>query len=269
MLLAVLSAKLAAIIAIALATPVCAIEQTSSPTTEKLFERVLPLVPPATSVPQELQVVAGDRIVAIGDSITAEGAYLRYIEQVLAFHYPELRNLKIINAGIGSQKSENLLARFDRDVIVRRPTFVIINIGINDVWHRLSEPHNFDFLRGYHDNITTMVTMAQQAGIHVILLSPTIIEEKLDAEGNQRLERYASVMGKIAALKKIQFVDLHAMFCSAIERNPRSQNKGWLTSDGVHMRPLGSALMALGVLRALGVPDATTAATEIVVAPRQ
>jgi hypothetical protein len=29
----------------------------------------------------------------------------------------------------------------------------------------------------------------------------------------------------------------------------------WLTADGVHMKPLGDALMAIGVLRALGVPD--------------
>ena len=31
--------------------------------------------------------------------------------------------------------------------------------------------------------------------------------------------------------------------------------ENWLTSDGVHMNPLGDALMAIGVLRALGVPD--------------
>ena len=229
------------------------------------MERVLPLVPPAASAPKELQVVADDRIVGIGDSITAEGSYLCYIEQVLAIHYPELRNLKIINAGIGSQKSENLLARFDRDVIARKPTFVILNIGINDVWHRLSEPNNFAFLQGYHDNVTAMVEMAQRAGIHVILLSPTIIEEKLDAEGNLRLQRYAQVMGKIALAKKCQFVDLHAMFRSAIEHNPTGQPKGWLTTDGVHMKPLGGALMALGVLRALSVPDAKMAASEIVV----
>jgi hypothetical protein len=29
----------------------------------------------------------------------------------------------------------------------------------------------------------------------------------------------------------------------------------WLTGDGVHMKPLGDAIMAVGVLRALGVPD--------------
>ena len=253
------------IIVSALSVTVCTGKLNASPDSEKLFERVLALVPPAQSAPEELQVVAGDRIVAIGDSITAEGSYLRYIEQVLVANYPELSNLKIINASIGSQKSENLLARFDRDVIARKATIAIINVGVSDVWHRLNEPHNFDYLRAYHDNVKKMVEMAQQAGVHVILLAPTIIEEKLDAEGNLRLERYVSVMGKIAALKKVQFVDLHAMFCSALEHNPTGQPKGWLTTDGVHMRPLGGALMALGVLRALGVPDATIATISIVV----
>jgi hypothetical protein len=34
----------------------------------------------------------------------------------------------------------------------------------------------------------------------------------------------------------------------------------WLTGDGVHMKPLGDAIMAAGVLRALGVPDAKVGA---------
>ncbi|MFI5459771.1 MAG: hypothetical protein ACHRXM_30465 [Isosphaerales bacterium] len=29
----------------------------------------------------------------------------------------------------------------------------------------------------------------------------------------------------------------------------------WLTVDGVHMSPFGDALMAIGVLRAMGIPD--------------
>ena len=34
----------------------------------------------------------------------------------------------------------------------------------------------------------------------------------------------------------------------------------WLTVDGVHMKPLGDTIMAVGILRAFGVPDTTIAA---------
>ena len=66
------------------------------------------------------------------------------------------------------------------------------------------------------------------------------------------------------------------MFLKAIEVNtkkhpdakPRSPAegelaRGFLTKDGVHMLPLGDALMAAGVLRTLGVPDEKMKATDL------
>ena len=236
----------------------------AAPATERLFEKVLPLVPPAQSAPEELQVVAGDRIVAIGDSITAEGSYLRYIEQVLAANYPALRNLRIVSAGMSGYRSENLVSRFDVDVLARQPTIVIINIGINDVWLRLKEPAKAEVVLAYRENLTKLVAQAQHAGIHVILLSPTILQEDPNSEGNLRLASYAAAMGTVAHSQRCQFVNLRMMFLHALETRT-AEKKQWLTSDGIHMQPLGSAIMALGVLRALGVPDTKIAATEIVV----
>ena len=253
------------IIAIALVTSVCAGDQISSPVTGKLFERALALVPPAASTSQKLQVVAGDKIIAIGDSITAEGSYLHYVEQVLAASDPSLSNFRIINSGVSGQKAENLIIRFQRDVIARQPTIVMINVGINDVWHRLQEPHLLAVFEAYRENITKMVEMAQAAGIRVLLLAPTIIQEDLNAPGNLRLPVYAHAMREIAESKQCQFIDLHAMFLSALRHRPPKSQPRWLTVDGVHMSPLGSAMMALGVLRALGVPDQTIAGAEITI----
>ena len=105
-----------------------------------------------------------------------------------------------------------------------------------------------------------MVDQAQQAGIKVILLAPTVIQEDPNAEGNKRLTMYVEAEKQIAAEKKCQFVDLHGMFLTALKQKPADE-KNWLTSDGVHMKPLGDAIMAVGVLRALGVPDAKIAAS--------
>jgi len=252
------------IITSALSVTVCTEKLNASPATEKLFERVLPLVPPAASVPQDLQVVAGDRIVAIGDSITAEGSYLRYVEQVLAVNYPDLKNLRIVSAGMSGYRSENLVSRFEIDVLARKPTILIVNIGVNDVWLRLKEPPQPEIALTYRENLAKLVSRARQAGIHVILLSPTIIQEDPNAEGNQRLASYALAMGVVAHTQKCQFVNLRMMFLHALKVRPL-ETKRWLTTDGIHMLPLGSAIMALGVLRAFGVPDAKTAATEIVI----
>jgi len=217
---------------------------------------VLSLIGPAPSdTPKHLQLKPGDRIVAIGDSITAGGGYLRDIDAVLAGQYPGLKLPKVINKGISGQKAEDLVPRFDADVVKLKPAFVTISIGINDVWHRLNNPHDAKVLAAYKKNVATMVEHAQQAGIKVILLAPTVIQEDPSAEGNQRLVQYVEAEKQIAAEKHCQFVDLHGMFLTALKQKPPGKKDNWLTQDGVHMKPLGDGIMAAGVLRALGLPD--------------
>jgi len=230
----------------------------------KLFAVVLALVGPAPSdLPKELQLQQANTIVAIGDSITQGGGYLRDIDAVLAQQYPDLKIPKVINVGISGQKAEDLVKRFDKDVVERKPAFVTLSIGINDVWHRLNDPHDEKVLAAYRDNVAKMVDAAQAAGIKVILLAPTIISEDPAAEGNKRLLMYIAAEKQIAADKKCQFVDLHAMFLDALKHKPADEKGNWITSDGVHMNPRGDAAMAIGVLRALGVPDQKIAASDV------
>jgi acyl-CoA thioesterase I len=229
---------------------------------EKLFAMVLALVGPAPAdLPTEMQLKSGDTIVAIGDSITEAGGFLRDIDAVLAQQYPAIKISKVINKGISGQRAENLIERFDRDVLKRKPTFVTISVGINDVCHRLAQPHDEKALAEYTKNVAWMVDQAQQAGIKVILLTPTVAEENADSEGNRRLAKYAEAEKQIAAEKHCQLVDLHAMFLAALKHKPAGQ-KTWLTYDGIHMKSAGDAIMAVGVLRALGVPDAKIAASQ-------
>ena len=233
------------------------------PPSETLFAQAIRLTGSSIGIPKELLLKKGDRLVAIGDSITSAGGYLRDIEAVLTQQYPELQIPKITNAGVGGQKAENLVARFQKDVIDRHPAIVTINIGINDVWHRLQSTDAEAVLKAYKENVSQMVALAQAAGIQVILLTPTIIQESPTSEGNQRLLRYSLVMRGIARETQCGFVNLHEMFLKALGRKPAGLTDNWLTTDGVHMKPLGGAIMALGVLRALGVPDARIAVTEL------
>jgi poly(3-hydroxybutyrate) depolymerase/lysophospholipase L1-like esterase len=219
-----------------------------------------------SDLPSGLQVKEGDRIVAMGDSITAGGGYLRYIGKALLDSYPALGVSNVVNVGVSGQKAENMVDRFQKDVVDRKPTIVTINVGINDVWHRLGRPHDDAVLQKYHENVAKMVDMAQGTGARVILLAPTIIQEDSASEGNRRLPMYADAMRSIAAEKKCAFADLHGMFIEALKRKPADQTR-WLTGDGVHMGARGNAIMALGVLRALGVPDEKSGSVEFDVPP--
>lgn len=216
---------------------------------------------PDINMPKTLILKPGDQIIAIGDSITEAGGYLNDAQSVLAARYPELKLPKIRNVGISGQKAEDLIQRFRKDVVDRKPAVVSISIGINDVWHRSSKPHDPRVLAEYWVNVAKMVDMAQSAGIKVILLTPTVITEEINKGENQRLRIYVEAEKQIAREKKCTLVDLHQLFLAALaKRPPGVSTKGtWLTSDGVHMNPTGDALMAIGLLRALGVPDAKIA----------
>jgi lysophospholipase L1-like esterase len=232
-----------------------------NPTVAQLFALVLTLIGPAPKdTPRFFRLKPGDSIVAIGDSITQAGGYLRATDAVLATRYPDMNIPPITNVGISGQKAEDLVLRFEKDVVEKKPAVVTISIGINDVWHRLENPHDDEVLKNYKANVTKMVEQAQAASIRVILLAPTLIQEAPESEGNKRLKMYVDAEKEIAAEKKCQFVNLHETFLEALKKKPAEEKGNWLTSDGVHMKPLGDTIMAVGILRALGVPDAKIAA---------
>lgn len=243
-----------------------------------LFAIVLTLLGPQTPPTGKptLQIKAGDQIVAIGDSITQAGGYLRAMDAVFAQQYPDLKIPKIINVGIGGQKAEDLIKRFEKDVLAKKPAIVTISIGINDVWHRLKDPPSDKVLADYKANVEKMVKLAQDAKIRVYLVAPTVIGEDAKSEGNVRLKKYVEAGKEIAKQNKCAYVDLHGAFLKAIadhsKQHPDAKPKpkpegglaqGFLTGDGVHMRPLGDALMAAGILRAMGVPDEKVKDTDL------
>ena len=240
----------------ALSTSCLLAAEAPAPVNANPIATILPSVGPrARGTPGTFLLKKGNSIVAIGDSITQAGGYLNMIDGALAQLYPALQLPKVINTGISGQKAEDLVGRFQRDVVDRKPTVVTLSIGINDVWHRVGAPHDENVLKAYKENVSKMVDMAQAHRIKVILLTPTLIQEDPAAEGNKRLVMYVDAMKSIAKEKKCELADLHGMFLEALKHKPADTNGNWLTSDGVHMKPLGDAAMAVGVLRALGVPD--------------
>jgi lysophospholipase L1-like esterase len=210
--------------------------------------------------PGKLLLKPGDKVAFMGDSITAGGGYVRLANFIINAHYADIKPV-FINAGISGHKAENMEPRFESQMkLAEKPAVCFINVGINDVWHRLGAPHDQAVLDKYKENVTKMVDRAQAVGAQVVLLTPTLIQEDANNEGNKRLLLYVDAMKQVAAEKQCAVADLHALFITALAAKPAALK---LTGDGVHMNPYGDAIMALGVLRALGVPDEKFAASDV------
>jgi lysophospholipase L1-like esterase len=225
----------------------------------------------ATPPPEIQNVLAGKRkIVIVGDSITEggkyPGGYVWLLERYLSALYPD-RKIKIVNAGISGNKATDMQARFQKDAIDQKPDLVMINVGVNDVWHAFFNfPKNQFFPQGnlptgvplaeYRDKITQMVLAAKAAGIRVVLLSPTPIGEILDGPENLRLQEYIAAMREIALQNQCLFIDLNAPCREVIATYQKHAGKtlNLLAADGVHPNPSGYRIIAFTILRGLGVP---------------
>lgn len=211
------------------------------------------------------------KIITLGDSITQfggqPGGYVWLLQRYLDALYPANQS-KIVNAGISGNKSTDMQARFQRDVLNKTPDLVTINVGVNDVWHafydfqaRKNYP-NGDLPAGvplllYSQKLTAMVRTAQSAGISVILLSPTLIYENLNGPENLRLAQYVAAMREIAAQNNCLFIDLNTPLRDVIDvyQNHAGRTQNLLTRDGVHLNAAGNQIVAYTILRDLGVPQ--------------
>ena len=157
----------------------------------------------------------------------------------------------MIPAGISGHKSNDMLKRLGGDVLQKKPTWMALSCGVNDVWHGTV------LLDAYKTNITTIVDSAQAQGIRVMILTATMIGEDAANPNNRKLAAYNEFLRELAAEKKCLLADLNTDMQKAVEEGHAKGKKGnLLTVDGVHMNGAGNQMMALGVLRAFGLGDA-------------
>jgi lysophospholipase L1-like esterase len=222
----------------------------------RLFAACLLLVCFTAGLRAEVLVADKDKIAFMGDSITQQGAGSNsgYVRLVVSGLKANDINVVSIPAGISGHKSNQMLARLDKDVIEKKPQWMTLSCGVNDVWHgERGVP-----LDQYKTNITSIVDKCQAAGIKVVLLTSTPIMEVLDNDLNKKLAPYNDFLRELAKQKNLPLADLDADFRAALaEAKARPHPPGHLlTGDGVHMNPLGNRVMAVGVLKALGLNDA-------------
>ncbi len=208
----------------------------------------------ATAQDAKLQVTSGAKIAFLGDSITAGGARgpAGYCQLVIRGLKSAGVKATMIPAGVSGHKSDQMLARLKRDVLDKKPDWMTLSCGVNDVWHgKRGVP-----LDAYKKNITEIVDKAQAEGIKVMILTSTMIHEDQSKDLNQQLLPYNLFLKQLAATKNCLFADLNTEMQAALISGPDKPKGNQLTNDGVHMNTLGNIMMAQGVLRAFGMSAA-------------
>jgi lysophospholipase L1-like esterase len=199
----------------------------------------------------------GDRIVFLGDSITAGGVspkgYVTLIKNRLKEKYGDL-DIGVIGAGISGNKVPDLQKRLDRDVLSKKPTIVVIYIGINDVWHGENDPARGTSKEKFEEGLKDIIGKIKDAGSRVVLCTPSVIGEKTGG-GNKldaKLDEYSDISRKVAAETKVSLCDLRKAFVDDLKKtNPENMEKGILTGDRVHLNAAGNELVAATIMKTL------------------
>ena len=198
----------------------------------------------------QIPIKSGDKVVFLGDSITQQGksspsGYVNLVSSALAANGVKI---EVIGAGISGHKSDQMLDRLERDVLSKKPQWMTLSCGVNDVWHG-EKGVSFD---DYKKNITRIIDQAQAAGIKVVLLTSTMIGEDQANPNNLNLVPYTEFLRSLAKEKTLVLADLNAEMQEAVSK-ANTPGKNALTGDGVHMAFPGNRMMATGILKSLGL----------------
>lgn len=198
-----------------------------------------------------------DKIVFAGDSITdcnrlrpaGEGdlpanpygnGYVALTFAYLRSKYPDLR-LRIINQGISGDRSIDLLRRYD-DILALAPDWIIIMIGVNDVWRHFDCPdikERHVSLTVYEKNLEEMIAKNKERNIGTILLSPFVIEANREDPLRRMLDEYREALHQLARKHDLHYVDIQAAYDGLL----REITSYEISRDRVHPNIVGHMLI--------------------------
>jgi len=191
-------------------------------------------------------------IVALGDSTTAgtplfkspleappdgEGAVESQFAYWLMRRHPDWT---VLNRGVNGERSDEIAARFDRDVLAAAPAAVIIIAGVNDVYQGRSVSHVTTQLRGMYDR-------AGEAGVPVV--AGTIVPfNTATSDQNARMrEINAWIADEAARRSYVLFADTRAA-TAALDDPDRLSG----SPDDLHPDVDGYRKMAIALDEAVG-----------------
>jgi acyl-CoA thioesterase I len=184
------------------------------------------------------------RIVALGDSTTAGTPdYLSPLEAPPSGHgdvtsqyawwLTKMRpEWEVLNRGVNGERTDQIAARFERDVLGAAPLIVIIIAGVNDVYQGLPAAHAIEHLQ-------TMYLRALAANITVVAGS-ILPFNTATVDHNARMREVNGWIRSYAAREtRVKFVDTRRSVS-----NPRNDDLLFESRDGLHPSPAGYGRVA-------------------------
>jgi lysophospholipase L1-like esterase len=203
---------------------------------------------------KKVELKKGDRILFFGDSLTelagkeepkkyVTKGYVRIVRETLQETHKD-KGISVDWVATGGHTVPDLLKRVDKDVIAKRPTIVVIQIGCNDARRIPKET--------FKTSLEKLIDRLHKANIQVIQCTLTSVGEKHDGSNKDdpKLEEFAEIERQVAKAKNVPLIDLRKAFAAHWQKNnPDNKPNGILTYDGNHFNDAGHKFVAEKMLR--------------------
>lgn len=203
------------------------------------------------------------RLAIVGDSITEQKIYSKFIETYL-LACAGRPDVSVFQYGWGGETAAGFAGRIENDLAGFKPTVVTLCYGMNDGQYR---PYADDIGRGYESAMRKVLTGLQRAGVEkVVVGSPGAVDTRYfinnrfaplsGGEGyNVNLGRLRDIDRALAEQTGQIFADVHQPMVDAMAKAKTALGNEYdvCGRDGVHPGPNGHLIMAYAFLRGLGL----------------
>ncbi len=210
-----------------------------------------------------MEIKQGEKLLFVGDSITdcgrdrplGEGTgdslgsgYVSYVDALLQSVYPD-RSIRLVNKGISGNTVRDLEARWHADVVEQSPDWLVLMIGINDVWRQFSKPYQTEthiHSEEYEETIYRLIN--EVSGAKLVLMTPFYIEPNNQDRMRQRMDEYGKIMQDIASETNALFIDTQKAFEPLLS----CLHPSAIAQDRVHPNARGHMVLAKAFLTKVG-----------------
>lgn len=204
-------------------------------------------------------LIENARVAVIGDSITEQKLYSKFIECYL-LACAGRQDVSVFQFGWGGERADGFARRLSNDLAVFRPNVATTCYGMNDGGY---QPYRDAIGENYEKNMLDVITGLKAAGVEKIVVgSPGgvdpdyFVRPALKGEVyNENLASLRDIARKLATRESLAFANVHDAMMEALPKSKTALGKAYAPfgRDGFHPAPAGHLLMAMAFLKALGV----------------
>ncbi len=221
---------------------------------------LLPALSPASAGEAAL-LPANARVAVVGDSITEQKLYSKYLECYL-LACTGRDDITVFQFGWSGERADGFANRLANDLAVFHPTVATTCYGMNDGRY---QPYNDVIGSAYEKNMIRVIEGLKAAGVaHLAIgspggVDPDFFKSRLDGKVyNENLEKLRDIAKSLAEREGLAFADVHGTMMAALPKSKEALGKDYAPfgGDGFHPAAAGQLLMAGAFLEALGLDGA-------------